>query len=153
MERKGQFDGDKQFKVGCTVNLIDDELVLTSKELHKALKQARHRGAKECVLSFRPAQPEEPRRPLILQSLRALEAPPLVAGPSAKPHAGLVYEEGMGLFREVLRHVERGDYTWRTLPPGALRDLGKSRGLIESAGRKVLASRASRASRKGSLSR
>jgi hypothetical protein len=37
---------------------------------------------------------------------------------------------------QVLRHVERGDYTWRTLPPGALRDLARSRDLVDIAAKR-----------------
>ena len=101
IERKGQFDGSS-LRPGCVVTLVNDDVTLDNKSLHRALKLARHNGLTTCTLGFTTAPLDIPRRPFILLALRQLEAPPQVVAPGAsKAREELVYEEGMTLFREV----------------------------------------------------
>jgi len=158
----GQVDAVHGIAVGCVINVVEGTVVMTLAELKAELRRCREAGLKQAELAYRAGHASPPLRPLLLCILKRLESPDhanaVIAAkahghhhhggghrspsspPSqqlalfeAKPAAQGAFEEGVVGFLDVLKHVERGDYGWETLPPGARRLLEGSRDAVEAA--------------------
>ena len=118
--------------------MVDGEVVSELLKLKAVMRACRARGETEIEFEYRPPKPSVSLRPFLYMSLLEVEAPESLQTDlhsTMKPVPQKTYEEGMVLFRTALKRVERGDFSWDTLPPGTARDLEKSRDTITSAAR------------------
>jgi hypothetical protein len=128
------------YRAGHTSPPLRPFLLCTLKRLESAA-HALHVTAKAHASAHRAATPGSPKQAKAAQRSRTARgtgpASPLSSsgggGAGLRPAAQGQFEEGMGGFLDVLKHVERGDFGWLSLPPGARRELEDCRTVVEAA--------------------